>query len=88
LQEHPLREVGAFEAKNRLGQLLDLVEQGEVVIITRHGKQVARLVPARPIRSREQARAAIRRIRDRAEQCKLGPFDWSEWKSYRDEGRP
>jgi prevent-host-death family protein len=83
-----LREVGAFEAKNRLGQLLDLVEQGEVVIITRHGKQVARLVPARHIRSREQARAAIRRIRDRAEQRKLGPFDWSEWKSYRDEGRP
>jgi prevent-host-death family protein len=83
-----LREVGAFEAKNRLGQLLDLVEQGEVVIITRHGKKVARLVPARPIRNREQARAAIRRIRDRAEQRKLGHFDWSEWKSYRDEGRP
>ena len=83
-----MREVGAFEAKNRLGQLLDLVEQGEEVIITRHGKEVARLVPARPIRSREQARAAIRRIRDRAEKCKLGPFDWSEWKSYRDQGRP
>jgi antitoxin (DNA-binding transcriptional repressor) of toxin-antitoxin stability system len=58
------------------------------VIITRHGKEVARLVPARRIRSREEARAAIQRIRDRAEQRKLGPFDWSEWKSYRDEGRP
>ena len=83
-----MREVGAFEAKNRLGHLLDLVEQGEVVVITRHGKQVARLVPACPIRSREQARAAIRRIRDRAEQRKLGPFDWSEWKSCREEARP
>jgi len=83
-----LREVGVFEAKNRLGHLLDLVEQGEVVVISRHGKQVARLVPARPIRSREQAREAVRRIRDRAEQRKLGPFDWSDWKSYRDEGRP
>jgi len=88
LQEFPLREVGVFEAKNRLGHLLDLVEQGEVVVISRHGKQVARLVPARPIRSREQAREAVRRIRDRAEQRKLGPFDWSDWKSYRDEGRP
>jgi hypothetical protein len=39
-------------------------------------------------RGREQARAAIRRIRERAEQTKLGAFDWSEWKSYRDEGRP
>ena len=83
-----MREVGAFEAKNRLGHLLDLVEQGEEVAITRHGKQVARLVPARPIRSREQAREAIRRIRDRAEQRKLGPFDWSDWKSYRERRSP
>ena len=82
-----MREVGAFEAKNKLGQLLDLVEQGEEVTITRHGKEVARLVPVRPVRSREQARAALHRIRERAEQRKLGRFDWSEWKSYRDEGR-
>jgi prevent-host-death family protein len=83
-----MRSIGAFEAKNKLGQLLDLVEQGEEVTITRHGKEVARLVPAQPIRSREAARAAVRRIRERAEQHKLGRFDWSEWKSYRDEGRP
>ena len=82
-----MREVGAFEAKNKLGQLLDLVEQGEEVMITRHGKEVARLVPVRPVRSPEQARAALRRIRERAEQRKLGRFDWWEWKSYRDEGR-
>jgi prevent-host-death family protein len=83
-----LRKVGAFEAKNKLGELLDLVEQGEEVIIIRHGKEVARLVPVRRMHSREQARAAIRRIRERAEQSKLGAFDWSEWKSYRDQGRP
>ena len=83
-----MREVGAFEAKNKLGQLLDLVEQGEEVLITRHGKEVARLDPVQPSHSREHARAAIRRISERAEQRKLGPFDWSEWKSYRDEGRP
>jgi prevent-host-death family protein len=83
-----LREVGAFEAKNKLGQLLDLVEQGEEVIITRHGREVARLVPVRPIHNRKQARAAIQRIRERAELSKLGAFDWAEWKSYRDEGRP
>jgi prevent-host-death family protein len=39
--------VGAFEAKNKLGQLLDLVERGEEVTITRHGKEVARIVSAR-----------------------------------------
>jgi prevent-host-death family protein len=82
-----MRLIGAFEAKNKLGQLLDLVEQGEEVTITRHGKEVARLVPARPVRNREVAWAAIRRIRERAERLKLGRFDWSEWKSYRDEGR-
>ncbi len=83
-----MRLVGAFEAKNKLGQLLGLVEHGAEVTITRHGKEVARLVPARPAHSREAARAAIRRMRERAEQLKLGRFDWSEWKSYRDEGRP
>jgi prevent-host-death family protein len=40
-----MREIGAFEAKNKLGQLLDQVERGEEVIITRHGKPVARLDP-------------------------------------------
>ena len=57
-----MREVGAFEAKNKLGQLLDLVEHGEEVIITRHGKAVARLVPPKQAVNRDQARAAIRRI--------------------------
>jgi prevent-host-death family protein len=83
-----MREVGAFEAKNKLGQLLDLVERGEEVTITRHGRAVARLAPVRPAQNRDQARAAIRRIRERAEGLKLGRFDWTEWKGYRDEGRP
>jgi prevent-host-death family protein len=83
-----MREVGAFEAKNRFGQLLDWVEDGEEVIITRHGKEVARMIPARHSVSREEARAAIQRIRARAVERKLGKFDWPQWKSYRDEGRP
>jgi prevent-host-death family protein len=41
-----MREIGAFEAKNKLGTLLDWVEQGEEVVITRRGKAVARLVPS------------------------------------------
>jgi prevent-host-death family protein len=83
-----MKVVGAFEAKNKLGQLLDLVEQGEEVTITRHGKDVARIVPARSRPGRDEARAAIQRIRERAEAAKLGRFDWDEWKAYRDEGRP
>jgi prevent-host-death family protein len=83
-----MREVGAFEAKNKFGQLLDIVEHGEEVMITRHGKEVARLVPVRHTVNRDEARAAVQRIRDRAEQRKFGHFHWPEWKSLRDEGRP
>ncbi len=83
-----MREVGAFEAKNKLGQLLDLVERGEEIVITRHGKPVARLMPPTQAFNRDQARAAMRRIRERAEKLKLGPFEWAEWKSWRDDGRP
>jgi prevent-host-death family protein len=55
-------EFGAFEAKNRLGHLLDLVERGEEVTITRHGREVARLVPAKATRNRDVARAALDRF--------------------------
>jgi prevent-host-death family protein len=80
-------EIGAFDAKNKLGQLLDRVEQGEEVTITRHGRAVARLVPAQRVTSRSDAQAAVERMRRRAEE--LGsPFDWEEWKAWRDEGRP
>lgn len=37
--------VGAFEAKTHLSALLQKVEKGEVVTITKHGRPVARLVP-------------------------------------------
>jgi prevent-host-death family protein len=83
-----MKVIGDFEAKNKLGHLLDLVEQGEEVTITRDGKDVARIVPPRSRPGRHQARAAIHRIRERAEAAKLGRFDWTEWRAYRDEGPP
>jgi prevent-host-death family protein len=81
-------EVGAFEAKNKLSALLDRVEQGEEVTITRHGRPVARLVPASREVDRSQVQEAFQRIRDRAEQAKLGPFDWEALKADRDASRP
>ena len=57
-----MRTVGAFEAKNKLGTLLDLVEQGEEVIITRHGKPAARLVAPTVTPGSAQARQAGERI--------------------------
>jgi len=81
-------EVGAFEAKNTLGSLLDRVEQGEEVVITRHGKPVARLVPNQGRLNREQALAAADRIRARAQELKHGRFNWKSLKRDRDAGRP
>jgi prevent-host-death family protein len=40
-----VKTVGAFEAKTHLSRLLDAVECGERVVITRHGKPVAELSP-------------------------------------------
>ncbi len=40
--------VGAFDAKTRLSELLDAVERGDVVTITRHGRPVAELRRAGP----------------------------------------
>ncbi len=81
-------EVGAFEAKNTLGSLLDRVQQGEEVVITRHGKPVARLVPNEGRLDREQAQAAADRIRARARQLKRVRFNWKSLRRERDAGRP
>ena len=81
-------EVGAFEAKNMLSALLDRVERGEEIVITRHGKPVARLVPNSGGIDRSQALAAIQRIRGRVSQLKPGRFDWNLLKAERDAGRP
>jgi prevent-host-death family protein len=86
------KEIGAFEAKNTLGSLLDRVERGEEVIITRHGKPVARLVPNVDRAGTDEVQAAFDRLRQRARQYAREnpgsqPFDWEEVKKLRDEGR-
>ena len=43
-----MESIGSFEAKTHLPQLLERVAKGEEITITRHGKPVARLVPAAP----------------------------------------
>ena len=61
-----MKEIGAFEAKSKLGQLLDWVEAGEEVLITRRGKAVARLVPPEHAFALDRAAAArIRSMRQR-----------------------
>jgi prevent-host-death family protein len=82
-----MSEFGTFEAKNKLSELLDRVERGERVVITRRGKPVAELIPVSPVRDQERALRAAEGIRQLAKRMNLGPFDWEEWKRYRDTGR-
>lgn len=76
--------VGAFEAKTRLSALLDQVAAGEEVVITKHGKPVARLVAAQQV-DRARAMAAFEKLKALRKGTTLGGLSWKE---LRDEGRP
>jgi prevent-host-death family protein len=79
-----MREIQASEAKTHLPQLLDDVERGETLIITRHGRRIARIVPEIDRRQEEidKALAGIRALRERT-----GRITLRELMSARDEGR-
>jgi prevent-host-death family protein len=79
-----MREIQASDAKARLPQLLDDVERGETLIITRHGRAIARIVPEVHRRQQEvdRALASIRELRKRT-----GKVTLAELRSARDEGR-
>jgi prevent-host-death family protein len=51
-----MREISASEAKTHLPRLLGDVERGETIIITRHGRPIARLVPEDARRQEETAK--------------------------------
>ena len=52
-----MREIKASEAKTHLSSLLDEVERGETLVITRRGKPIARIVPEAKIRREQVGRA-------------------------------
>ncbi len=60
-----MTQVGAYEAKTHLSELLERVAQGERITITKHGVPVAVLAPAAPPSSRDPAEtiAELRRFR-------------------------
>jgi prevent-host-death family protein len=62
-----MREIQASEAKAHLPQLLDEVERGETIVITRHGRAIARIVPEARRRQEEIDRAieSIKALRQR-----------------------
>lgn len=78
-----MQTIGAFEAKTHFSALLEKVERGEQVIITKHGHPVAKLVPTGNS-DREQSKQVIERIKAFNKKHTLGKVDW---KTLRDEGR-
>lgn len=76
--------VGAFEAKTHLSALLDRVEAGEEVVITKHGRPVARLIGAGAI-DRARVNAAFETLMAMRKGTTLGGLSL---KALRDEGRP
>lgn len=75
--------VGAFEAKTHLSSLLDRVAAGEEVVITKHGRPVARLIGAHH-GDRERANAAFAKLKQLRKGTTLGGLSW---KALRDTGR-
>lgn len=75
--------VGAFDAKTHLSRLLDQVAAGEEIVITRHGRPVARLVPAAGA-DPARAQAAFEALRTLRKGVRLGGLSW---KALRDAGR-
>jgi prevent-host-death family protein len=80
--------VGAYDAKTRLSELLDRVERGEQIVITRHGKAVARLVPEGGHNVADALAAVEELTRHRKELAARGVrVTQAEIRAMRDEGR-
>ena len=58
------QSVGTYTAKTHFSELLERVEAGEEITITRHGTPVARLMPVKKKSTRDQRRAAIERWKE------------------------
>jgi len=78
-----MKTVGAFEAKTHLSSLLEEVAGGEEILITRHGKPLARLVPV-ATDGHERRLEAIDRLRSFATGRRLRGLSIQ---ALRDEGR-
>lgn len=77
-----MQKVGAFEAKTHFSALLDKVERGDQIIITKHGRAVAKLVPV-VAANQMRIKQAIFALKKLSREHKLN----LDWKKLRDQGR-
>jgi prevent-host-death family protein len=79
-----MQTIQASEAKTHFLRILDDVERGETIVVTRHGKPVARISPSAEI-GRDRVEQAIDEMRQLRQ--KIGKLSIKEILSARDEGR-
>ena len=86
-----MRHVAIAEFKDRLSELVAAAAAGEEIVITRHGKATARLVPTEEAvdQRRRRAEVALARMAESRERMlavgyRASPEEWIEWKN---EGR-
>ncbi|MES2939472.1 MAG: type II toxin-antitoxin system prevent-host-death family antitoxin [Pseudomonadota bacterium] len=79
-----MQRIGIYEAKNSFSALIEAVEKGEEVRITRHGKEVVRMLPVRrkPVITDEQIRRELDQIAALHATIRPGPA----WRELREEG--
>jgi prevent-host-death family protein len=84
-----MAKISAFEAKTRFGELLDRVSKGEEVVITRHDRPVARLVPegAQRLDDVRRAVAGLRELQQRIRRRSKAKLSDREVRSAIGEGR-
>lgn len=79
-----MESIGLFEAKTHLSELVARAERGEEVVITRHNRPVAKLVPIGPSEPDARARrTAVEALLNAAKGRRLE----MDWRALRDDGR-
>ena len=79
-----MKHIQASEAKAKFSELLDQVERGETIVITRHGKVIARLTPPEAGNA-DKVRNAVRELKELRKDVKSATVE--EILAWRDEGR-
>lgn len=86
-----MESIGLFEAKTHLSELIARAERGEEVIITRHNKPVAKLVPINEVSPElyQQRLKLLAELQDIGRRMveRGGPITVDEILQWRDEGR-
>ena len=75
-----MRRIQASEAKTHLPRLLDDIERGETILITRHGRPIARLIPEADRRQAEINDAIDRIERQQASNARVTTEELLAWK--------